>query len=170
MAGYVEALPFTLAYEGGFVHHPDDRGGATNRGVTQEVYDAWRTDHDLPVRSVRDIEDHEVEALYFERYWLAGKCDALPWPASRVHFDACVHHGIVGAAKLLQRAVGVDDDGKIGPMTLAAVGDHPSEYLAGDMLDERLLYMARIVKARPSQSVFIEGWIKRCIELRKSVS
>ena len=36
------ALPFVLRWEGGFVHHPDDPGGATNQGVTQRVYDAWR--------------------------------------------------------------------------------------------------------------------------------
>lgn len=34
------ALKFVLRWEGGFVDHPDDPGGRTNKGVTQKVYDA----------------------------------------------------------------------------------------------------------------------------------
>jgi hypothetical protein len=36
------ALAATLQYEGGYSNHPKDPGGATMRGVTQRVYDAWR--------------------------------------------------------------------------------------------------------------------------------
>ena len=36
---FVAALPFVLRWEGGFVNHPNDPGGATNAGVTQAVYD-----------------------------------------------------------------------------------------------------------------------------------
>lgn len=38
-----------------------------------------------------------------------------------VHFDGCVNHGIKQASKFLQRALGVEDDGAIGPKTLSAV-------------------------------------------------
>ena len=39
---FVAALPFVLRWEGGFVNHPKDPGGATNKGITQAVYDNWR--------------------------------------------------------------------------------------------------------------------------------
>jgi len=29
-------LPFILRWEGGYVNNPADRGGATNKGVTEE--------------------------------------------------------------------------------------------------------------------------------------
>ena len=64
------ALPFVLRWEGGFVHHPDDPGGATNQGVTQRVYDAWRAGEGLGQRSVRLIDDDEVRAIYETGYWL----------------------------------------------------------------------------------------------------
>ncbi len=39
---FSESLPFVLRWEGGYVNHPNDPGGATNKGVTQKVYDGWR--------------------------------------------------------------------------------------------------------------------------------
>ena len=51
------SLPFILRWEGGFVDHPADRGGATNKGVTQRVYDAWRARQGQAPRSVRLIEE-----------------------------------------------------------------------------------------------------------------
>ena len=74
---FAAALPFILRWEGGFVDDPDDRGGRTNKGVTQAVYQAWRADQGLPGQDVRQISDEEVASIYYERYWLTAKCDAL---------------------------------------------------------------------------------------------
>ena len=38
---FEDALKFVLKWEGGFTNHPKDPGGATNKGITQKVYDAW---------------------------------------------------------------------------------------------------------------------------------
>ena len=51
-AEFIDALPFVLQWEGGYVNHPNDPGGATNKGVTQKVYDAWRAKNGLPAREV----------------------------------------------------------------------------------------------------------------------
>ncbi|MDP1639301.1 MAG: putative peptidoglycan-binding domain-containing protein, partial [Hyphomicrobium sp.] len=37
------------------------------------------------------------------------------------HFDAAVNHGVTGAMRLLQRAVGSEPDGEIGPDTRTAI-------------------------------------------------
>jgi len=37
---FAAALPFVLRWEGGYVDHPDDPGGRTNKGVTQKTYDS----------------------------------------------------------------------------------------------------------------------------------
>lgn len=34
MADIKVLVPFILSWEGGFVNDPDDKGGATNKGVT----------------------------------------------------------------------------------------------------------------------------------------
>jgi lysozyme family protein len=180
MSGFAQALPALLAREGGFVDHPDDRGGPTNKGITQETYDGWRTGRGLPKRSVRHIEDDEVEAIYHERYWLPVKCEALPWPVSGLHFDATVNHGSgrrrghpegkkTGSVHLLQRALGVEDDGIHGPLTQAAIDAANPARLARDMLLVRLVFYRDIVRGDQRQETFLEGWVARLCELYEAV-
>ena len=38
---FARALAATLRFEGGYVHHPADPGGATNMGVTRAVLAEW---------------------------------------------------------------------------------------------------------------------------------
>ena len=58
------ALAFALRWEGGYVNHPADPGGATNKGVTQRAYDAWRVRRGQTKRDVRAITGAEVHAIY----------------------------------------------------------------------------------------------------------
>jgi len=167
MSGFAQALPVTLAFEGGFSDNPADRGGATMRGVTQATYDAYRQKHGLPEQSVEHMADDEMQAIYHTGYWLAGKCDALPWPVSLLHFDACVNHGPANAARILQRAAGAEPDGILGPKSLAAVDAMPPMVLADAMLWERLRFYARIIARDESQGVFAPSWIFRTAALRE---
>jgi len=169
VSGFYQALPVTLRFEGGYANHPNDPGGATMRGVTQATYDAFRRQHGKDVRDVRGITDAEVELIYHAHYWVPAKCDALPWPASMCHFDAAVNHGVAGAAKILQRAVGVTPDGIIGPKTLAAVGATPMPLLCGRLLFERLDYYERITFANRRLAVFLLAWLSRVNALRDQV-
>lgn len=165
MSGFAQALPFVLEMEGGYVDDPDDRGGATNNGITQATYDRWRDSNGQDRQSVRDISDGEVEMIYHRDYWVAAKCGALPWPVSAAQFDAAVNHGVGNAAKLLQRAVGVEDDGLIGPVTLGAVAELTTAQLLGEMLWERVKFYYAI--STGSQLKFLRGWLRRLIHLRR---
>lgn len=167
MSGFAQALPVTLRFEGGYSDHPDDPGGATMKGITQNTYDAWRASRRLSPRPVKEISDDEVEAIYHRDYWVAGKCDALPWPVSLAHFDACVNHGVRNAAKLLQRALGVEDDGVIGPQTLGAVEDADPEELVNAMLWKRLEFYEAITLNKKSLRTFLLGWLSRVNHLRR---
>ncbi len=168
MSGFLDALPVTLRFEGGYVNDPDDPGGATNKGITQKTYNAWTRSKALPPKAVRGITTDEVEAIYHRDYWLKGKCDALPWPASLAHFDACVNHGPRNAAKLLQRAAGVTDDGKIGPVTLAAVADMArASALVNLMLWKRLEFYEAIARRRKASRKFLLAWLSRVNHLRR---
>lgn len=161
MKGFRDALPLVLAYEGGYVNDPADPGGATNKGITQRVYDAYRTAHRVPTQSVARITDPEVEEIYLEQYWKPGHCDILPWPLSMAHFDACVNTGIGQATRLLQRAAGVTDDGVWGPATAATA---PHAQIARLLL-ERMKFYDQLVAQRPTLGKFFLGWIKRVLKL-----
>lgn len=167
MSGFRQALPVILKAEGGFVDDPHDRGGATNQGITQRTYDSFRDRADKPRQSVRLMTPEERDTIYHRDYWLAGKCDALPWPISLMHFDAVVNHGPRGAWRIMQRALGVTADGIAGPQTLAAIQRADREKLADRWFRERASYFVAIVEAAPSQVRFLRGWINnRVLDLK----
>lgn len=165
MAGFAQALPVVLRFEGGTSNDAADRGGLTRAGVTQKTYDEWRAAKGLPARSVREITPTEIEQLYHQRYWLAARCDAVPWPMSLGVFDCAVNHGPRGAWRIWQRALGVKEDGVPGPQTLAAIQQANADALMWAAEKARLRYYARICQADPSQLRFLEGWQNRAVEL-----
>ena len=156
------ALAAVLQHEGGFVNHPQDPGGATNRGITQATYDLWRVDHQLPKASVKTITPAEVMAIYKKRYWDAVQGDKLPSGLDYCLFDFAVNSGASRAARYLQEAIGVTADGKIGPNTLDAIEAVPTQALIQAVCNMRLAFLKR----QPTFATFGKGWSKRVQDVR----
>ena len=77
-ANFERLTDWVLAHEGGYVNHPDDPGGATNYGVIQRTYDAYRRRKRLSPQSVRAITMDEVRDIYRDQYWDKVWGDHLP--------------------------------------------------------------------------------------------
>lgn len=163
------ALAFTLPHEGGFSDIPDDAGGATNHGVTQHTYDSYRDSLKLPRQSVQLLTDADTAKIYEQMYWTPAKCPQMPDKLSIAHFDTAVNCGVTAAIKMLQRAVGVEDDGVYGAITAAEV-THEGDALIIPYLDERRARYRQIVAAKPSQEKFLKGWLARVNALEDLVS
>lgn len=159
---FEQMLARVLKHEGGFSDHPEDRGGATNKGITQRVYNAWREERQLIPRSVKYIEPHEVSSIYYFNYFVAAKCDLLPSALAFQVFDGAVNSGVSRSMKWLQAVVGVEQDGKMGPKTLAAVLASDPEKTIASYLDRRLAFM----KGLPTWKTFGRGWQRRIDENR----
>jgi lysozyme family protein len=159
---FTAALASVLVHEGGYVNHPKDPGGATNKGVTQRVYDDWRVNRGLAPRSVKHIQTNEIEEIYRKQYWDAVKGDQLPAGVDYCVFDLAVNSGTNRAARFLQRAAGVFEDGKIGPVTLAAVNMIPPRLLVDSICDERICFL----KSLSTFSTFGKGWTRRVSDVR----
>ncbi len=69
------SLDKLLVHEGGYVNHPSDPGGPTNKGVTQRVYDSYRKGKGQRPRTVKSITMDEVYEIYDRQYWDAVKGD-----------------------------------------------------------------------------------------------
>jgi lysozyme family protein len=160
-ANFASSLAAVLVHEGGYVNDPQDPGGATNKGVTQHVYDDWRRSRGLEPRSVRSLEQSEVEAIYRKLYWNAVRGDDLPAGVDYCIFDFAVNSGAIRAARYLQRAVGVADDGVIGPMTLAAVNAKPPCETIAAVSAARLAFLGQL----PTFQRFGKGWTVRVGEV-----
>jgi len=111
------SLKFTLQFEGGFVNHPDDPGGATNLGVTIGTLSGV-LGHQATIAEVKALTPQTVAPIYRLRYWNAVEADNLPKGVDLAVFDFGVHSGPRNAAQHLQRVLGLSDDGDIGDITI----------------------------------------------------
>lgn len=98
-----------------FSDHPDDPGGATRYGVTEAVARRFGYRGDM-----RALPLDVARQVYREQYWAPIRGDDLPAGLRFDVFDAAVNSGPRTAARWLQRALRVPDDGVIGQKTLAA--------------------------------------------------
>lgn len=170
------ALAYMLRVEGGYVNHPRDPGGATFAGVSLRAVvglDADKDgrldfdldqDGDVDADDIRRLKDHPalVEQFYQERYWNELRCGAMPWPLDLAAFDAAVNHGVAAATFMLQRAIGVEADGRFGPHTLIAATSARPDAVARLLLERRALYF-RLAAKRGNH--FLAGWLARLVEL-----
>lgn len=168
-AAFSAALPFVLRWEGGFVNNPNDPGGATNRGVTQAVYNAWRARQGQPSRDVRSIADEEVRSIYEANYWLPPRCDLLRQQLDLVQFDTAVNMGPGRAVRMLQDALGCEVDGDFGGGTRRAADACDLGSAIAGYCDRREAYYRHLVTANPKLAVFLRGWLNRLNALRTEV-
>ena len=166
-----EIIEVVLAHEGGFVDDPDDRGGATNWGVTQAVWEDYLED-EFTSEDVRNFTREQAIELYEEEFWKPSQAEKLPEEIREIYFDMCVNHGQRNAVKILQCAVNakggnLDVDGAIGPNTIKAC----SNLKLWEVQVERsgfywnLVFVGSFYGKRNSQEKFIRGWMRRCFNL-----
>ena len=159
------ALRSILHHEGGYVHHPSDPGGMTNLGVTKKVWEEW-VGHEVDEKAMRALTPEMVAPLYKKKYWDKIKGDDLPTGVDYAVFDAAVNSGPGRAAKWLQGCVGVEQDGGIGPKTLAAVAAFDPKELVEDYAKRRLSFLMDL----PHWGTFGRGWGRRVAEVQTVAS
>ena len=140
---FKKALKHVLVHEGGWADHPRDPGGATMKGVSLTTY-RRHFDEDRSKDNLWNITDEELEQIYRSGYWGKCRCDELPTGVDYTVFDAAVNSGLGRSARWLQAAVGVKQDGGIGPKTLARVEEHDAIQVADTMCDCRLAFLRNL--------------------------
>lgn len=141
-----------IGHEGGFVNHPSDPGGSTKFGVTQRTAREAGYTGDM-----RDLTREQARAIYLEAYWRRARADQYDPAIGFQLFDASVNHGIGNGIRFLQRAVGVADDGVIGPLTVAAIRRMPVTDVLARFNAERLDFYTRL----STWPTFGRGWARR---------
>ncbi|MCK8826420.1 secretion activating protein [Natroniella acetigena] len=165
---FKQAVDKVLKLEGGYIDHPDDRGGPTNYGITQKVArkNGYKGD-------MKELPKEEAEEIYYREYWKANKYEQIDDDklAARL-FDIAVNMGSRTANRFVQQACNllpsdgeISEDGIIGPQTLGAVNNHrhPDRLLKVVIMLQGERYL-NIVRNNSSQQVFLGGWANRLFE------
>lgn len=146
-----------------YTNDPVDGGGPTRYGITLKKLAEWRKMPYLTPWDVEHMEEQEARDIYRVEY-------VAPWgfissPRLREFLiDSGVNHGVLRAVKLLQRSLGVDDDGVVGVATRNALANIDGETLRLRAIAERMKFYGRLVNHDHDQARFIEGWLNRLAE------
>lgn len=145
---FKKALKFVLKWEGGYVNNPNDLGGATNKGITQNTYNAWLKSQNKPLKDVRNITDAEVESIYYQNYWLKAGCNKMSEDFAILAFDTAVNMGVSRVNEFLKAAEWTSTD-----KFLLARAEKYNEF-------------AKV----PSQRQFLHGWLNRLFGLKNYIN
>lgn len=136
---FKRALKFVLKWEGGYVNNPYDKGGATNKGITQTTYNSWLSSLGLQPRNVKNITQYEVEQIYYKNYWIKAECNKMSPKFAFLAFDTAVNMGV----------------GRVKEFLKAAEWKYPEKFIKAreDKYKEFAKY--------DNQKIFLKGWLNR---------
>ena len=175
-AVFLKAMTETAIHEAGYADHPDDRGGATMYGITEQTARAHGFSGPM-----KDLGWDFALAIYYDQYWVKpGWCHlAERNPALAIAlFDASVNHGPNQAGRFLQEAINILNlnqkitgnlkvDGICGPATRAAlekvqgVSDLRARAVLWQVTFLRGVFYRDLIRGDESQEAFALGWINR---------
>lgn len=184
------AHTFTAKWEGGLSDDAADSGGLTKFGVdlammqdiasTQAGRDTLdRMGIILPVtrNTIKNLTETQAASIYRWQAWEALKLDLIPLRPAIVIYDAAVNSGPKQSVRFAQRGYNacvaygqpLDTDGILGPATRKAMQQADTDKILMAMLDQREKFFYDLVAAKPSQEVFLRGWLNRVTDLRRYV-
>jgi lysozyme family protein len=155
------ALAHILKFEGGYVDHPLDPGGATNLGITRRTLEQ-ALGRSVSKAEVRALDTRTAGTIYRRQYWDEMACDLMPAGLDLAVFDCAVNQGVGRARRLLQQALGVRADGIIGPITLAAIKRADPSALLSEFMARRMRAYASLTRLF---STFGLGWSRRLMSV-----
>ena len=138
-----------INHEGGYVFNPHDPGGETKFGISKRSY---------PHLDIHSLTLADAKTIYRRDFWDRAQCDKMHPDLAFDLFDGAVNSGIGQAIRWLQRAVGVADDGVVGPLTLASINrENDTSAIRARYSGHRLDFMTRL----STWDVFGKGWARR---------
>lgn len=153
-----KAFDLLMTNEGGYVNDKQDSGGETKYGISKKTY----PDVDIPALTLCQAKE-----IYRRDYWDACKCDYLPDALSVSVFDFAANSSVKQAVKLLQRSLGVKDDGIMGNQTIGACNSCNIRKVLENFAARKQDFYLKIVERNPKKKKFFDGWTKRVDKTQK---
>lgn len=159
-----------LNSEGGYTNDPNDPGGATNKGIT---WDVWITNSksilgiDPSLENLQNLSENQAKEIYKKLYWDPIHAEnIIDGDLRYLLFDFYVNAGS-NAVKVLQKTITevggppVSLDGIIGANTLNAINSINPFTLYNTFKANRQQYYNKLVSRNAKLSKFLNGWTNR---------
>ena len=143
-----QAFDKLIGHEGGYTPGKGDPGGETCWGISKRSY---------PKLDISSLTQADAKEIYLRDYWKPAGCDSVPPAIAFDLFDMAVNSGVARAVKTLQRTVGTAEDGKLGPLTLAAAAKLDPARAVARFNGVRLAFMVGL----DVWPTFSRGWALR---------
>ena len=160
MADKNKLIPIIKKWEGGYSDNPNDRGGATNSGVTlavyQSVYGKNKTKNDL-----KKMTNDQWDYIFTKLYWNKWKADEIKNQSIANILVDWVWMSGTSTIKKIQSLFGLTADGIVGNKTLSYINSNNQEEIFKKIWNRRKQFYESLVKNNPSQKVFLKGWMNR---------
>lgn len=157
-ANFDKLFLWIIKWEGSeYENVPGDDGGPTKYGIDESSH---------PGVDIKNLTRDGAKAIY-EKEW--GDClsSSLPYPLDIVYFNYHINTGVSRANKLLQSALGVAQDGVIGPASKAAITQIMDPIaVAVKVVDAADAFYRGLAKSQSHDEQFLKGWLNRNKDLR----
>lgn len=157
--------------EGGFVNHPNDKGGATNYGITQKTLSGFRG-YQVSIDDVKNLTKDEAGKIYHREYWIPAQLSHVKDPfLACILMDQAVNRGVPAMAKTLQKTLNDEFkfslvvDGILGSRSQQAIAQCDVNMLAIQFIKETQKFYLELIKRDSTQAVFLNGWLARTWKL-----
>lgn len=158
---YTRCKKFIKRWEGGFVNHPKDPGGATNSGITISTFRQY-FGSDKTVQDLKDMTEDQWDTIFWRGYYSKMRANEIKNPSiALLCVDMCWGSGPITAIRKIQRCLGTTPDGIVGPKTLGLLNAKEEEEVFNRLWKMREEWFKDIVRSRPSSAVFLKGWLNR---------
>lgn len=163
MANFDLSIGIVLKHEGSFVNHPSDPGGATNKGITFNLFRNYADTLGMvkSIESLKTLTEDQAKVIYREEFWNAMRGD--DWKdqqLANIVFDGFVNIGR-RSIRMIQIEAGVPVDGFIGINSLQVINNANAKLLFQGYKDARIVFYKDLVERKPNQKVFLKGWLNR---------
>jgi len=166
---FLKAVKYTFEHEGGYNHIKEDRGGATNFGMSFNLLKLLKLDVNkdgvVDINDIKELTMEQAEDIYYNNFWRPAY-EVFHEKVGIKVFDVAVNAGHKRAHILLQRALNklgerVVEDGMLGRETIGTVSKYTEAQVLEKYCEVQADFYNDIVKRNPSQRKFINGWLNR---------
>lgn len=188
MGDFLISYKKAMKVEGGYANDPDDSGGETWRGISRKNHPNWKgwgivdrvrlltPDKERLERLLgADVELQNLVLDFYKKvFWDVMRLDeVLEQSICDELFESGINLNHEVVVEFLQMAINatnrngrdypdIDEDGKMGPITVKRLNYHPRPAQVLKLLNcQQGVYYMNITRKRPSQEKFMTSWLSR---------